>query len=163
MEQKHPPGPSSHLLTLETDTSRAKADLPSLPQPRMRSVSTEAAPACGPSARPAPGQNVSRGPGSRGAPRWAGAWSPGGSTAIRASLATHGQPPPCCVLTSSPPLHWGGGAQEAACCLMDNLLETPQTSSCKASSGWSADARLGAHFSFRIQTFTLVYTHSPGS
>lgn len=57
----------------------------------------------------------------------------------------------------------GGGAQEAACCLTDNLLETPQTSSCKASSGWSADARLGAHFSFRIQTFTLVYTHSPGS
>ena len=61
-----------------------------------------------------------------GGPRWAGAWSPGGSTAIGASLATHGRPPPCCVLTSSPALRRGG--QEAARCLTDNLLGTPQTS-----------------------------------
>lgn len=135
-------------------------------QPRVGSVSTEAAPACGPSARPAPGQRISRGPGSQGWLGWAGHGVTGEARLSEPAWPlTAGHPLAECSHQAHPFKGRGGGGglpAGAACCLTDNLHETPQISSCKASSGWSADVRLSPPL-LQNPDSTLVYTHSPGS
>ena len=81
----------------------------------------------------------------------------------RAGLAARGRLP---LTMCSHQVHpFAVGAPGAARCPTGDLHETPLISSCGTSSGWSADAHLGAispPFSSRMQTLTLVYTRSPG-